>query len=62
MSFLRAGYPVMALSGASALVVLALSVWRRNWGLWILGFSLFALAVCVAFAFRGPVTPLVVPS
>lgn len=57
MSFLRSGYPMMALSGVSALTVLALSVWRRSWGLWLLGFALFAVAVCVAFAFRSPVIP-----
>jgi len=62
MSFLRAGYPVMALSGASALIVLAVSVWRRHWGLWLFGFALFALAVCVAFAFRAPAVPTGVPS
>jgi len=62
MSFLPAGYSVMAVSGASALVVLALAVWRRNWGLWLIGIALFALAVCVAFAFRATVTPSMVPS
>lgn len=54
MSFLHAGYPAMALSGASACAVLAVSVWRRSWALWLLGFALFAVAVCVAFAFRTP--------
>jgi len=62
MSFLRAGYPVMAVSGASALIVLALAVWRRNWGLWLVGFALFALAVCVAFAFRAAASLPTVPT
>ena len=52
MHFLRSGYPLMALSGVSAVAVLAVSVWRRSWGLWLLGFALFAVAVCVAFSFR----------
>jgi hypothetical protein len=55
MTFLRFGYPVMALTGACAVVVLAVSVWRRNWSLWLLGFALFALAIGVAFASRVPV-------
>jgi hypothetical protein len=52
MSFLRSGYPVMALSGAGAIVALAVAVWRRSWSLWLLGFALFVLAIGVAFAYR----------
>jgi hypothetical protein len=59
MTFLRSGYPMMALTGASAVVVLAVSVWRRNWSLWLLGFALFALAIVVAFASRAPVSAAV---
>ncbi len=59
MTFLRSGYPMMALTGASAVVVLAVSVWRRNWSLWLLGFALFALAIVVAFSYRVPVSATV---
>ncbi len=54
MSFQRDGYPMMALSGAIALTVLAVAVWRRSWALWLLGFALFAVAVGVAWYFRSP--------
>jgi len=60
MTFLRSGYPVMALTGAAAIIVLAVSVWRRSWSLWLLGFALFALAIGVAFSFRVPATTPVV--
>lgn len=54
MSFTPAGYPWMALSGVSAVAVLALSVWRRSWSNWLLGFVLVVLTLVVAFAFRAP--------
>ena len=54
MSFARDGYPMMALSGAAAVTALAVAVWRRSWSLWLLGFALVVLAVCVAWSFRTP--------
>jgi hypothetical protein len=54
MSFVRDGYPVMALSGGVAVVALAASVWRRSWFLWLLGFVLLLLATGVAWSYRTP--------
>lgn len=54
MNFAREGYPFMALSGALAVSVLAASVWRRSWSLWLLGFLLLVLAAWVAWFFRDP--------
>jgi hypothetical protein len=57
MSFVRDGYPVMAFSGAVAIVALAASVWRRSWFLWLLGFGLLLVATGVAWSFRTPRGP-----
>jgi cytochrome c-type biogenesis protein CcmH/NrfF len=54
MSFLSRGYPAMAISLTVAVSVLAASVWRRNWMLWLLGFALLVLAAAVAWAYRTP--------
>ncbi len=54
MNFVPAGYPVMALSLAVAIGVLAAAVWRRNWMLWLLGFGLLVLSSVVAWTYRVP--------
>lgn len=54
MNFAREGYPIMAISGAIAVAVLAVSVWRRSWSLWLLGFLLLVIAAWVAWFFRDP--------
>jgi hypothetical protein len=57
MSFAREGYPMMAASSATAVLVLATAVWRRTWSLWLLGFVLLVVAVWVAWRFRQPSVP-----
>jgi cbb3-type cytochrome oxidase subunit 3 len=52
MSFAREGYPAMAISGAVAITTLAVSVWRRSWSTWLLGFLLLLISAGVAWAYR----------
>ena len=54
MNFARGGFPLMGLSGAIAIGVMAASVWRRSWSLWLLGFLLLLIAAGVAWYFRMP--------
>lgn len=54
MSLARDGYPVMGLSLALAIGVIAASVWRRSWFLWLLGCVLLVIALGVAWYFRAP--------
>ncbi len=54
MSFVRDGYPWMALSGSIAILVLVTSVWRRSWSMWLLGYVLLVFAAWVAWLFRVP--------
>lgn len=54
MNFARVGYPFMGASGVLAIGVMAVSVWRRSWSLWLLGFLLLVIAASVAWYFRVP--------
>jgi hypothetical protein len=54
MNFEPGGYPIMALSLAIAIGVLAASVWRRSWFLWLLGFVLLVMATGAAWIYRVP--------
>ncbi len=54
MNFARVGYPFMGASGVIAISVIAASVWRRSWSLWLLGFLLLVIAASVAWYFRVP--------
>ncbi|MDZ7630388.1 MAG: hypothetical protein U5K74_03235 [Gemmatimonadaceae bacterium] len=54
MSFAREGYPLMGASSLIAIGVLAASVWRRKWSLWLLGFLLLLVSASIAWSYRAP--------
>lgn len=54
MNFVPGGYPIMALSLAIAIGMLAASVWRRSWFLWLLGVVLLVTTAGVAWMYRVP--------
>ena len=54
MSFAPEGYPIMAVSGVSAVTIIAASVWRRSWSLWLFGVLMLLVAAWVAWMFRSP--------
>jgi len=43
----------MALTGTLAVGMLATSVWRRSWRLWLVGMALLVGAAIVAWSFRS---------
>ena len=54
MTFAPEGLGVMALSGVSAITVLAAAVWRRSWSLWLFGMLMLLVTAWVAWIFRDP--------
>jgi len=54
MSDVRDGLAALALTGTVAAAVIATSVWRRSWPLWLLGYVLMLVTAWVAVTFRAP--------
>jgi len=48
MSLAREGLVAMALTGTVSATVIATSVWRRNWTLWLLGYALLLVTALIA--------------
>jgi len=58
MTFPREGLAAIALTGTVAAAVIATSVWRRSWPLWLLGYVMMLVTAWVALTFRAaPAAP-----
>jgi len=50
MSLAREGLAAIALAGTVAAAVIATSVWRRSWPLWLLGYVMILVTAWIALA------------